>query len=141
MLLFGSVVLYENVAISGWTDFNEYVPEPEKRPLARLCSMFQSSFTLPREIQSPYLENFFMIKGCRRKPVVPSSEEKDKISIHLTFHLKMMADSFIGRLLLFLLLKMEEWRIPRCDVTTRKGWYYDKDWNGGDVRITVKPPQ
>lgn len=45
-----------------------------------------------------------MIKKCHKKPAVPS---KDTINVHLIFYLKTMADSIVGKLLLFPLLKVQ----------------------------------
>ncbi|VDN81277.1 unnamed protein product [Brugia pahangi] len=89
-------------------------------------------------------ENFLMIKKKHGKPAV-SSSSKNTISVHLTFYLKTMGDSFIGKLILFPLLKMQnpsDWlessRIPKCDTAGCKGWYCKNDEHSRNIQIAFK---
>ncbi|EFO22744.2 hypothetical protein LOAG_05743 [Loa loa] len=81
-----------------------------------------------------------MIKRCRGKQAV-SSSSKDTITVHITFYLKTMGDSIIGKLLLFPLLKMQnplDWRVPKCDIAGCKGWYCKNDEHNRNIQITFK---
>uniref|UniRef100_A0AAF5RY70 Uncharacterized protein n=1 Tax=Wuchereria bancrofti TaxID=6293 RepID=A0AAF5RY70_WUCBA len=87
-----------------------------------------------------FVENFLMIKKSRGKPAV-SSSSKNTINVHLTFYLKTMGDSFIGKLLLFPLLKMQnpsDWRVPKCDTAGCKGWHCKSDEHSRNIQITFK---
>uniref|UniRef100_A0AAF5PKY6 Uncharacterized protein n=1 Tax=Wuchereria bancrofti TaxID=6293 RepID=A0AAF5PKY6_WUCBA len=59
----------------------------------------------------------------RGKPAV-SSSSKNTVSVHLTFYLKTVRDSFIGNLLFFQLLKMQKPSdLPKCDTAGCKRWH------------------
>uniref|UniRef100_A0A8R1TQE0 Uncharacterized protein n=1 Tax=Onchocerca volvulus TaxID=6282 RepID=A0A8R1TQE0_ONCVO len=90
-----------------------------------------------------FVEDFLMIKKCYQKPAVSSS--KDTITVHLTFCLKTMADSFTGKLLLFPLLKMQnpsDWlefpRVPKCNIGGCKGWYCKDEQHSQNIQIIFK---
>ncbi|EJW81129.1 hypothetical protein WUBG_07962, partial [Wuchereria bancrofti] len=54
-----------------------------------------------------HFRKFLDDQKSRGKPAV-SSSSKNTVSVHLTFYLKTVRDSFIGNLLFFQLLKMQK---------------------------------
>ncbi|VDM91512.1 unnamed protein product [Litomosoides sigmodontis] len=89
-----------------------------------------------------FVENFLMIRKCREKIEVPSPSSNDTVNVHLTFHLKTLEDSFLGKLLLLpLLRKMQnpsDWRVPKCSRTGCEGWYCKSSDHSHDIQVNIR---